>query len=521
MAQAADSAATIDPVCGMAVDSATAKHRVQYEGAEYCFCSAGCADKFSGDPAHYLTHTGEPAEDTANRQGPGEDAYFCPMCPGVSSNAPDICPKCGMALDSTAVLPGTKTQYTCPMHPEILRDEPGECPICGMALEPVTVTVDAPPNPELIDMTRRFWISAVLTAPLLVITMGEMVPGIAALVGGAWNPWVQLTLAAPVVLWAGWPFFVRGWRSVATRNLNMFTLIAIGTATAFLYSLVAVSAPEIFPAGFRSASGQVGLYFEAAAVITTLVLLGQVLELRAREQTGGALRALLDLAPKIAHRVRDDGEDEEIALDRVQAGDRLRVRPGDGIPVDGVILEGRSAVDESMVTGEAIPVEKTSGDTIIGGTLNGNGGFVMRAEKVGGDTMLARIVRMVADAQRSRAPIQRLADVVAGYFVPMVVLAAILAFAAWALWGPPPALAYALLAAVSVLIIACPCALGLATPMSIMVGVGRGARAGVLIKNAEALERFETGRHAGGRQDRDTHPRQTPTAGSSRPQGRR
>ncbi|MDH3701709.1 MAG: heavy metal translocating P-type ATPase [Alphaproteobacteria bacterium] len=491
MAQAADSAATIDPVCGMAVDSATAKHRVQHEGAEYCFCSAGCADKFSGEPAHYLNNAGEPAGDTAIRKGPGEDAYFCPMCPGVSSDTPDICPKCGMALESTAVLTNTKTQYTCPMHPEVLRDEPGECPICGMALEPVTVTVDAPPNPELIDMTRRFWIGAVLTAPLLVITMGEMVPGIAALVSGWWNPWTQLALAAPVVLWAGWPFFVRGWKSVVTRNLNMFTLIAIGTATAFLYSLIAIIAPEIFPAGFRGPSGQVGLYFEAAAVITTLVLLGQVLELRARERTGGALRALLDLAPKFAHRVRDDGEDEEIALDRVQAGDRLRVRPGDGIPVDGIVLEGRSAVDESMVTGEPIPVEKTGGDPVIGGTLNGSGGFIMRAEKVGSDTMLARIVRMVADAQRSRAPIQRLADVVAGYFVPMVVLVAILAFAAWALWGPPPALAYALLAAVSVLIIACPCALGLATPMSIMVGVGRGARAGVLIKNAEALERFE------------------------------
>ncbi len=491
MAQAADSVSITDPVCGMQVDPATAKHRVAFKNAKYCFCSAGCADRFSEDPTRYLTITSGPAEDSPNRQISEESAYFCPMCPGVRSDHPDICPKCGMALETTAVPIGTTTQYTCPMHPEVIRDEPGECPVCGMALEPVTVTVDAPPNPELIDMARRFWISAVLTAPLLVITMGEMVPGFAAFVSGGWNPWAQFVLAAPVVLWAGWPFFLRGWKSVATRNLNMFTLIAIGTATAFVYSLIAVLAPEIFPAGFRDASGQVGLYFEAAAVITTLVLLGQVLELRARERTGGALRALLDLAPKFAHRVLDDGEDEEITLDQVQTGDRLRVRPGDGIPVDGIVLEGRSAVDESMVTGEAIPVEKTSGDPIIGGTLNGSGGFVMRAEKVGSDTMLASIVRMVADAQRSRAPIQRLADVVAGYFVPMVLLTAILAFAAWALWGPPPALAYALLAAVSVLIIACPCALGLATPMSIMVGVGRGARAGVLIKSAEALERFE------------------------------
>ena len=303
MAQAPDNAATIDPVCGMTVDPATAKHRVRHESTEYCFCSAGCADKFSGDPASYLGGPGETVADSPNRQEPGEGAYFCPMCPGVHSNAPDICPKCGMALESAAVLPGTKTHYTCPMHPEIIRDGPGACPICGMALEPVTVTVDVPPNPELIDMTRRFWIGAVLTTPLLVITMGEMVPGIAALVGGSWNPWAQLALAAPVVLWAGWPFFVRGWKSVVTRNLNMFTLIAIGTATAFLYSLIAVLAPEIFPAGFRGASGQVGLYFEAAAVIVTLVLLGQVLELRARERTGGALRALLDLAPKTAYRL--------------------------------------------------------------------------------------------------------------------------------------------------------------------------------------------------------------------------
>lgn len=326
------------------------------------------------------------------------------------------------------------------MHPEIVRDAQGECPICGMALEPVTVAAEEAPNPELVDMTRRFWIGAGLTVPLLVITMGELVPGIAGLVQGAWNPWAQLLLAAPVVLWAGWPFFVRGWKSIVTRNLNMFTLIAIGTGTAFLYSLIAVLVPGIFPEGFRDETGRVGLYFEAAAVITTLVLLGQVLELRARERTSGALRALLDLAPKTAHRLGDEGEEEEVPLDRVQTGDRLRVRPGDRVPVDGVVLEGHSAVDESMVTGESIPVEKSPGETVIGGTMNGSGGFVMKAEKVGRDTMLARIVQMVAEAQRSRAPIQRLADTVAGYFVPTVIAVAILAFLVWAFLGPPPAL---------------------------------------------------------------------------------
>ena len=422
---------------------------------------------------------------------PAEAAYFCPMCAGVESDEPGNCPKCGMALEPVNGGAVSKTQYTCPMHPEIVRDEPGACPICGMALEPVTVTADHGPSPELIDMTRRFWVGAVFAVPLLVITMGEMLPGFADLVRAAWNPWVQLALAVPVVLWAGLPFFVRGWQSIAGRNLNMFTLIAIGTGTAFIYSLVAVLAPGLFPDGFRNVDGTVGLYFEAAAVIIVLVLLGQVLELRARERTSGALKALLDLAPKTARRLRDDGTDEEVPLEHIQLNDRLRVRPGESVPVDGVVLEGSSSVDESLVTGEPIPVEKAAGAPVIGGTLNGSGGFVMRAERVGADTMLSRIVQMVADAQRSRAPIQRLADVVAGYFVPAVVLVAILAFAGWAIWGPPPAFAYGLIAAVSVLIIACPCALGLATPMSIMVGVGRGAQAGVLVKNAEALEHLE------------------------------
>jgi Cu+-exporting ATPase len=396
-----------------------------------------------------------------------------------------------MALEPAIAFPASRTQFTCPMHLEIVRDEAGECPICGMALEPITVAAEESTSPELIDMTRRFLVSAGITAPLLVIAMGELIPGLAGVVRGAWNPWAQLALATPAVLWAGWPFFVRGWKSLVTRNLNMFTLIAIGTGAAYGYSLAAVLAPDIFPEGFRDGAGNVGLYFEAAAVITTLVLLGQVLELRARERTSGALRALLDLAPRTARRLGKDGEEEEVPLDRVERGDRLRVRPGDSIPVDGVVVEGHSSVDESMVTGEPIPIEKTVGAAVIGGTINGTGGLIMEAEKVGRDTMLARIFQMVAEAQRSRAPIQRLADSVAGYFVPVVIIVAILAFAVWAFLGPPPALAYALLAAVSVLIIACPCALGLATPMSIMVGIGRGAQAGVLIKNAEALERFE------------------------------
>lgn len=501
--QGADNGRATDPVCGMKVDPATSQHQVEHQGVIYYFCSAHCANSFSEEPSHYLadeagkTCSGHHAPGLAHEHARKEAAstspgdYICPMCPDVRSDKPEACPKCGMALEPAVVLPATRTQYTCPMHPEIVRDTPGDCPVCGMALEPMTVAVEEASSPELTDMTRRFWIGAALTLPLLVITMGELVPGIAKLVQGAWNPWVQLVLATPVVLWAGWPFFARGWKSIVTRNLNMFTLIAIGTGTAFLYSLIGILAPGIFPEGFREEAGNVGLYFEAAAVITTLVLLGQVLELRARERTSGALRALLDLAPKTAHRLGEDGSEEEVPLDQVHVGDRLRVRPGSGVPVDGVVLEGHSAIDESMVTGESMPVEKSAGEPVTGGTMNGSGSFVMRAEKVGHETMLARIVQMVAEAQRSRAPIQRLADTVAGYFVPTVIAIAILAFVVWASLGPPPALSYALVAAVSVLIIACPCALGLATPMSIMVGVGRGAQAGVLIKSAEALERFE------------------------------
>ncbi len=413
------------------------------------------------------------------------------MCPGVESDVPGDCPKCGMALEPAQPAAATKVQFTCPMHPEIVRDEPGDCPICGMALEPMTVTADTGPNPELVDMRRRFWVGLVFTAPLFLLAMGEMIPGLDDLLPRQWSVIVQLVLATPVVLWAGWPFFVRGWKSIGARSLNMFTLIAIGTGTAYLFSVVAALFPTIFPEGFRGHGGQVDVYFEAAAVIITLVLLGQVLELRAREQTGGAIRALLDLAPKTARRIKEDGSDETVTLDQVQAGDRLRVRPGDGVPVDGTVVEGRSSVDEAMITGEPVPVEKTEGDRLIGGTLNGNGSMVMEAQKVGADTMLARIVKMVAEAQRSRAPIQKLADVVAGWFVPAVVGIALLAFVVWSLFGPSPALAYGLLTAVAVLIIACPCALGLATPMSIMVATGRGATAGVLIKNAEALERME------------------------------
>lgn len=442
-----------DPVCGMDVDPTNTAHYLEHVGETYYFCSAGCAAKFVGDPEHYLL-------------------------------PPDERP-------APIVAPGT--QYTCPMHPEIIRDEPGSCPICGMALEPMGVSLDDGPNPELADFTRRFRFGAVLTVPLLVIVMGDLLPGVhfAEWIGSPWYGALQFVLGTPVILWSGKPFFERGWASVVTRNLNMFTLIALGTGAAFIYSTVAAFVPGIFPDDFRGPSGGVEMYFEAAAVIIVLVLLGQVMELRAREQTSGALRALLDLAPKTARRIRDDGSDEEVSLDAIVPDDRLRVRPGEKVPVDGTVVEGRSSIDESMVTGESIPVEKAPDDTVIGATLNGTGGLVIRADRVGADTMLSRIVQMVAEAQRSRAPIQRLADAVAGYFVPVVVVIAIVAFIVWAIWGPPPAMAFALISAVSVLIIACPCALGLATPMSIMVGTGRGAQAGVLIKNAEALEKFE------------------------------
>jgi Cu+-exporting ATPase len=401
---------------------------------------------------------------------------------------------CGMALEPAApLLSATRTDYICPMHPEVVRDEPGDCPICGMALEPRTVVLEEGPNPELVDMTRRFWVSLALSVPVFVLAMGDLIPGrpLEGLLSDRLSSFVQLALASPVVLWGGLPFFERGWASIVSRHFNMFTLIALGTGVAYLYSLVAVLAPDIFPDSFRAADGGVALYFEAAAVIITLVLLGQVLELRARSQTSNAIKALLGLAPKTARLVRDDGGEEDIPLDRVGHGDRLRVRPGEKVPVDGVVIEGASAIDESMITGEPIPVAKEPGDAVTGATVNGTGGFVMRAERVGSETLLAQIVQMVSEAQRSRAPIQRLADVVAGYFVPAVVSVAVVTFIVWAVFGPNPPMAYAVINAVAVLIIACPCALGLATPMSIMVGTGRGASAGVLIKNAEALEILE------------------------------
>jgi P-type Cu+ transporter len=440
----------IDPVCGMQVDPAKTSHRYDHGGRTYSFCSAGCQQKFSAAPERYL------------------------------QSAPAVSPA---ALSDDAI-------YTCPMHPQIRQRGPGHCPICGMALEPVAATTETAPNPELIDMTRRFWIGLVLSIPVVALDMGGHL-GARLPVSETLSQWIEFALATPVVLWAGWPFFVRGWLSVVARNLNMFTLIAMGTGVAYLYSVVAVFAPGIFPAQFRDAHGGIALYFEAAAVITVLVLLGQVLELRARAATSGAIRALISLTPNTVRRVRDDGSDEDMALDAVAVGDRLRVRPGERVPVDGVVVEGRSAVDESMLTGESMPVGKEAGAKVIAGTLNGSGSFIMRAEKIGRDTMLARIVDMVAVAQRSRAPIARLADQVAFWFVPTVIAVALIAFAAWSIFGPQPSFAFALVAAVTVLIIACPCALGLATPMSIMVGVGRAASFGILIKNAEALERME------------------------------
>jgi Cu+-exporting ATPase len=444
-----------DPVCGMEVDPHTTPHRTEHAGRTHYFCSSGCRAKFVADPARYL------GGETAAAARPAE-----PVAPG--------------------------TIYTCPMHPQIRQVSPGNCPICGMALEPEVATGAAGPNPELVDFTRRFWIGLVLTLPVVALEMGGHLTGMMHLVGGPRvGNWLQLLFATPVVLWAGWPFFERGWRSVVTRSLNMFTLIALGTGVAWIYSVVATVAPGLFPPAFRGHDGSVAVYFEAAAVIVVLVLLGQVLELRARERTGGAIRALLDLAPAVARRIGEDGTEEEVPLAAVSVGDRLRVRPGDKVPLDGEVLEGASNVDESMVTGEPVPVAKAPGARVIGGTLNGQGAFVMRADRVGQDTVLARIVQMVAQAQRSRAPIQRLADEVSAWFVPAVVVIAVAAALAWSIWGPEPRLAYALVAAVTVLIIACPCALGLATPMSIMVGVGRGAQASVLIKNAEALERLE------------------------------
>ncbi len=492
-----------DPICGMDVDPARAAGSAERDGQTYYFCSRHCLEKFlslkdkplavaqTPAPPSGLGATGRPAAPATPKQAV---LYACPMDPEVRRSAPGACPKCGMALEPmTPAAPATRTQYTCPMHPEVVRDAPGACPICGMALEPQTTAAVEEGNPELREMSRRFWVSLVLTLPVLALAMSEMLPGqpLQHLLSSGVITWIELILATPVVLWGGKPFFERGWASVVNRSPNMFTLIAIGTGTAYGYSLIASLFPGIFPASFRDAEGHVALYFEAAAVIATLVLLGQVLELRARSKTSSAIKALLGLAPKTARRLRGDGADEDVPLEQIVPSDKLRVRPGEKVPVDGVVLEGSSAVDESMVTGEPIPNEKGAGSRVTGGTVNGTGSFVMRAERVGSETLLAQIVRMVSEAQRSRAPIQRLADVVSSYFVPTVVLAAVVTFILWSLFGPQPRLATALVNAVAVLIVACPCALGLATPMAIMVGTGRGATAGVLIKNAEALEILE------------------------------
>ena len=484
-----------DPVCGMDVNPSAAKHKLVHAGETYYFCCAGCAEKFRAHPEKYAQPMeGEaiPAEKLITQPAEDNRKYICPMCPEVSKTGPGACPKCGMALEPDLPLT-SKIEYTCPMHPEIVRPGPGSCPICGMALEPRTVTLNQEENPELRDMRRRLWFSLTLTLPVVGIDMLHMMPGMPVqhLMSGASLPWLELLLATPVVLWGGWPFFQRGWASLVNRSTNMFTLIAMGTGVAYAYSFVGTILPEPFPPALRSMNGRPPVYFEAAAAITTLVLLGQVLELRARSQTSHAIRALLDLSPKTARLLKGDGSEADVALDQVQRGDRLRVRPGEKMPVDGLVLEGSSSVDESMITGESFPVEKGPGTRVIGATVNGNGTLVMRAERVGSETLLAQIVQLVSQAQRSRAPIQRLADRVSGYFVPAVVAIAVITFIAWFLLGPEPRLAKALVNAVAVLIIACPCALGLATPMAIMVGTGRGARAGVLIKNAEALEVLE------------------------------
>jgi len=453
----------VDPVCGMTVDPATAKFSAEHQGKRYYFCCGGCQAKFTADPARYLMTAGR------SKDRPLHSSDKVVRGPGSSD-------------------PGHAVEYTCPMHPEVRQIEPGSCPLCGMALEPVVMTAEEPANEELADMTRRFRVSVALTVPVVLTAMSEMVPGLAHVVPAGVRSWIQLLLATPVVLWGGAPFFARGWQSLVNRSLNMFTLIALGVGVAYGFSIVATLAPGLFPPSFRMPDGGVAVYFEAAAVIVVLVHLGQVLELRARSQTGAAIRALLGLAPRTARRLRDDGSEEDAPLEHVQPGDRLRVRPGEKVPVDGVVLEGSSTVDESMVTGEPLPAEKRAGDPVIGGTVNSTGSLIVRAERVGAGTLLARIVAMVAEAQRSRAPIQKLADIVSGYFVPAVVAAAVATALVWGLAGPEPRIAHAIVNAVAVLIIACPCALGLATPMSIMVATGRGATAGVLFRNAEAIE---------------------------------
>jgi Cu+-exporting ATPase len=514
-----------DPVCGMTVDPARAAAQVLYAGKTYYFCCTGCAEKFRAEPAKYLS-AGAPSatgSDSAlvqfSRAGTAAaapalavsphnthafghpmaksaaaNAYVCPMDPEVREDYPGACPKCGMALEpAVPTAQATRVEYTCPMHPQIVRPGPGSCQICGMALERRTVIAEEPENPELVSMTRRFWATVALTIPVLVLGMSDLIPGqpLQHFLTMRVMSWIELALATPVVLWGGWPFFERGWASVVNRSLNMFTLIALGTGTAFLYSVVAVLFPQLFPATFRGMGGELPVYFEAAAMITTLVLLGQVLELRARRRTSAAIRSLLQLSPKNARLVRSDGTELDVPLEHIQVGEMLRVRPGERVPVDGVVTDGESSVDESLMTGEPIPAEKSAGARVVGGTINGTGTLVMRAERVGTQTLLAQIVRMVSEAQRSRAPVQKLADRVAAYFVPVVVLIAVLTFVVWAIVGPQPRMAHALLNAVAVLIIACPCALGLATPMAIMVGTGRGATAGILVKNAEALETLE------------------------------
>ncbi len=518
-----------DPVCGMNVNPATTKHAHEYGGRKHYFCCASCVEKFKADPGQYLNKPasslvtlGAPAKSANSHainipaltpefgsrkpETGSHPAYVCPMCPEVREPKPGACPSCGMALESELPLAIARTEYTCPMHPKIVRDAPGSCPICGMALEPRIVTATQEENPELRDMTRRFWVGVILTAPLLAIAMGSMFwPNL--VMGGGFDivrsdritvtpwasilPWLEFLLATPVVLWCGLPFFQRFWTSLLNRSPNMFTLIGLGSGTAYVYSVTAIIAPGIFPASLRTMGGYPDVYFEAAAAITTLVLLGQVMELRARSRTSAAIRALLDLSPKTARLIAEDGTEKDISLEHVKSGDKLRVRPGEKIPVDGIVLEGRSSIDESMITGESLTVEKHAGSKVIGATINSTGSFIMRAERVGSETLLSQIVQLVGQAQRSRAPIQRLADRVSAWFVPAVVAAAGITFAAWFFVGPEPRLAHAVVNAVAVLIIACPCALGLATPMAIMVGTGRGAHAGVLIKNAEALETLE------------------------------
>jgi P-type Cu+ transporter len=516
--------ATIDPVCGMTVDPARAAGQVEHGGRTYYFCSTSCVKRFTADPEAFLNKKananasccdGEPANQPAAapvsfvKRGPTAapsahvrppasphpktTQYFCPMDPEVRQDRPGSCPKCGMALEpDLSTVPAARVEYTCPMHPDIVRDAPGACPICGMALEPRTVTADEGPNPELVDMTRRTWIAVLCGLPVFLLAMGDMIfgMGLGGRIAVAVTNWVGLAFATPVVFYAGWPLLERGWASIRNRSANMFTLIALGVGAAYVFSVLATVAPGLFPEGLK-VHGVVEAYFDTAVVITALVLLGQVLELRARGRTGAAIRQLLGLAPKTARVIRD-GHEIDVPVAAVQPGDIIRVRPGEKVPVDGRVIEGRSSVDESMVTGEPLPVEKEPGSAVTGGTINGTGSLTIRAERVGADTLLAQIVRMVSEAQRTRAPIQRLADVVSSYFVPAVVIIALLAAAAWAVWGPEPRLAHALLSAIAVLIIACPCALGLATPMAIMVGTGRGAAAGVLVKNAEALERFES-----------------------------